>query len=75
MKQLSQKTLEKRKLILRAVEDYFGEKLDERFLTRMTNAILRSQIGRLDPNEGFHAKIVKQNLSDKDYRIALGGSL
>ena len=65
---LSEATLEKRKLLLKAVTDYFGEKIPEDSFMRIMAAIKRNSTLGLDETERKAVWSIRTNLEDETYR-------
>ena len=68
---LSEATLEKRKLLLKAVTDYFGEKIPEDSFKRIVAALKSGSTLGLDEDERKAAWAIKTNLEDEMYRNSL----
>lgn len=73
MKELSGKELERRRIIGLAVLDYFGA--HGGVVEDITKAIINGKVSELKSEYKKIAAIVKENLADQAYRIALGESL
>jgi hypothetical protein len=74
VKALSQKELAKRKLHLRAIEDYFGERVPEASFKRILASVQGKRIHLETPEEIKAAWSIKQNLEDEVYVKSVGGS-
>ena len=66
-KPLSDKNLEKRKLILKAVEDYFGRKIEEDSFRKIVAALKSGSTKDLTEEERRCAWTVDVNLKDPVY--------
>ena len=68
---LSEKELTKRKIILYAIVDYFGEEQSQELLDKLYKAILYNKTEGLDSEEKSIVRTIKTNLSDITYRTSL----
>ena len=63
--------LSRRKIILYAIVDYFGEEQSQELLDKLYKAILYSKMETLDSEEKSIVRTIKTNLSDITYRTSL----
>lgn len=71
MKDLSKKELSRRKLIQKAINDYFGYAVSNSFNDHLFKAIKDRHFRDLDTSEILHARHIADNLKDGDYTEAL----
>ncbi len=71
VKPLSSKELERRKLIRKAVNDYFGAPINPVMDDKIYSAILKRNFSKLNGYEVLHAKHIADNIKDADYTEAL----
>lgn len=71
MKDLSKKELDRRKLIQKAINDYFGGQINERVYSRILKAIVSRNFNGLESDEILHARHIADNVKDESYMEAL----
>lgn len=71
MKDLSKKELDRRKLIQKAISDYFGGPINERVYGRILKAIVSRNFNGLETDEILHARHIADNVKDESYMEAL----
>ena len=68
---ISEKELSRRKIILYAIVDYYGEEQPQELLDKLYKAILYNKTEGLDSEEKAIVKTIKINIADNTYRASL----
>lgn len=71
MRDLGKKELDRRKLIQKTINDYFGAPVSDNFNNRLFKAMKDRHFRDLETSEILHARHIAENLKDTDYMEAL----